>query len=435
MYPRPTSCEAVDEPGDDGKVLEKIGRVVDEHVQHVGDRAVAIADFQRLPVESFAFAHRAGHVQIGQEIHFDLSLSLALAFLAPPAFDVETESARLVSALPGVAGVGEHLADFVEHAGICGRIAPRSAADGRLVDLHHLVDLIRAAEAFMRAGLGGQSAQAADQRPGQRFVQQRTFARSAHAGHAHQCRKRKLHGDVLEIVGCHAFQRDGAGFGNPPALLGHGNPLATGKITAGERIGIRGHCLRSALGHDFSALPARAGSHVDKPMGLTHDGLVVLDDQHRVAPPLQIAQANRSAAGCRGDAARSKVRRARSTRPPVRNPNRRPGARAATRRRLTCRPGGRASDTPARLYPKNRAWTGSRPSGAGRWAAGLRRIADCGRTPPAADTVMRGHLVNSLVGNEHGPGFGRAGVRRRTGRRPFRPERFPTAAALFRLSW
>ena len=152
-----------------GKVLKKPGGLLDAHIEHVGDRAVAIADFERLPVEAFSFAYGAGDVEVGEEVHLDPPLPLPLALFAPPALNVEAEPAGLVAALPGVAGVGEYLANFVEHAGIRGRIAPRRASDGRLIDLHHLVDLIDAAEAGVRARFRGDSAQPPHQRRGPAF--------------------------------------------------------------------------------------------------------------------------------------------------------------------------------------------------------------------------------------------------------------------------
>ena len=272
------------------EVLEELGGLFDLHVEHVGDRAVAVADFERLAIEPLSFAHRARDVEVGQEVHLDPPLPLALALLASPALDVETEPAGLVAALLGVAGVGEHLANLVEHAGVRGRIAPRRASDGRLVDLHHLVDLARAAEARVRAGLRGDAAQPANQRPGKRLVQQRTLARSAHAGHADHRRERELNGDVLQVVGRDAFDRDRPGLRHAAAVLGHGNPLDAGQIAAGERVGVGGDLLGRALGHDATAVPARAGAKIDEPIGAAHDRLVMFDDDDGVAARLQFAE-------------------------------------------------------------------------------------------------------------------------------------------------
>ena len=64
------------------------------------------------------------------------------AGLAPAALDVEAESARLVAADLAFRKHGEKIADRLEGLGIGGRVGPRRAADGRLVDIDHLVDML-----------------------------------------------------------------------------------------------------------------------------------------------------------------------------------------------------------------------------------------------------------------------------------------------------
>ena len=172
-------------------VLEELDRLIHPQIQDVGNRKAAVADLERLAVEPLALAHGAGHVQIGQEVHLDPPLPLALALLAAAALDVETEAARLVAQGPGVAGAGKDLANLVEHAGVGGRVAAGRAADRRLVDLDHLVDLAGPAKARVRARLGRDAAQPADQGPGQRLVQERALAGTAHARHADQRREGK----------------------------------------------------------------------------------------------------------------------------------------------------------------------------------------------------------------------------------------------------
>ena len=112
-----------------GEVFEERDRVVDAQIKDVGDRKALVADFQRLAIESLAFADRAGDEQIGQELHFDFFDAVALAFLAAAPFDVETEAARLEAALFGFFGAGEHFANFVEDADV--RWPGCCAASGR----------------------------------------------------------------------------------------------------------------------------------------------------------------------------------------------------------------------------------------------------------------------------------------------------------------
>ena len=142
----------------------------------------------------------------------------------------------------------------------------------------------------MRAGFGSDIAQPADQRPGKRLIDQRTLARSADAGDAHQRRKRELNADALQVVGRHAFDGDRPRLGYPAAVLGHGNSLHAGEIAAGERLTAGGDLFGRALSHHVAAVPARSGPQIHKPIGAAHDRLVVLDHHHRVAARLQLAQ-------------------------------------------------------------------------------------------------------------------------------------------------
>ena len=91
------------QPDDGGKVLEELQGFFDPHVERVGDRLAAIADFQGLAVEAGPFAERTDHGQVGQEVHFDLPHPLPLAFLAAAPFDVEAEAADPIAELPGFA--------------------------------------------------------------------------------------------------------------------------------------------------------------------------------------------------------------------------------------------------------------------------------------------------------------------------------------------
>ena len=114
---------------DAGEVLEEGQRLLDGHVQHVGDVLAAVVDLQRLGVVARAVADFAVDVDVGQEVHLDALGALALAGFAAAALDVEAESAGLVAADLGLAGLGEDLADLVEDAGVGRGVA--SAACGR----------------------------------------------------------------------------------------------------------------------------------------------------------------------------------------------------------------------------------------------------------------------------------------------------------------
>ena len=122
-------------------------RLLDGHVEHVGDRLVAEFDLQRFAVVARALALVAGDVDVGQEVHLDLDDAVALARFAAPALDVEREPARQIAARLGFGQAREPIADRREGAGVGRRVRARRAPDRRLVDVDHLVEMLKAVDA------------------------------------------------------------------------------------------------------------------------------------------------------------------------------------------------------------------------------------------------------------------------------------------------
>ena len=140
----PDVDQRVEVAGDAADRLEELGRLLDRHLEHLGDRLALVVHLERLAVVAGALADLARHVDVGQEVHLDLDRAVAGAVLAAPALDVEREPALLVTADLGLGRLGEQLADVVEHAGVGRRVRARGAPDRRLVDADDLVDLLDA---------------------------------------------------------------------------------------------------------------------------------------------------------------------------------------------------------------------------------------------------------------------------------------------------
>src|SRR5690606_27567534 len=109
-------------------------------------------DLQRLPVVSLPFAHFTGDVNIRQEMHLDLDNPVTAAGLAAAALHVEAEPSLLVSPHLGLGGGREDLPNIVEDAGVGGRVGPGGAADGGLIDVDHLVQIVDPHDLVMGAG-------------------------------------------------------------------------------------------------------------------------------------------------------------------------------------------------------------------------------------------------------------------------------------------
>ena len=125
-------------------------------------------------------------------MHLDLDDAVALAGLAAPALDVEAEAARLVAARLGLGQAGEPVADRREGAGIGGGVGARGAADGRLVDIDDLVEMLQPLDPVMLAGMVARAVEAAGQRLVERLDDQRGFAAARDAGDAGEGAERNI---------------------------------------------------------------------------------------------------------------------------------------------------------------------------------------------------------------------------------------------------
>ncbi len=136
----------------DGRdALEERQRLLDGHVEDLGDRLALVEDLERLAVVAPALADLARHVDVREELHVDLDRAVTRAGFAAAALDVEGEAAGLVTAHLGLGGRGEQLAHVVEQARVGGRVRPGRPPDGRLVDADELVDQVEAVDALVLA--------------------------------------------------------------------------------------------------------------------------------------------------------------------------------------------------------------------------------------------------------------------------------------------
>ncbi len=122
-------------------VFENFERVGDLHVKQVGNRVAFVAHGQSFRVVAASAADFARYIHIGKKIHFNAAQAVALACFAAPALHVEAEPARAIAALARFGQHGEQLSDGSEDASVCGRVRPRRASDGRLIDFDDFVDL------------------------------------------------------------------------------------------------------------------------------------------------------------------------------------------------------------------------------------------------------------------------------------------------------
>ena len=260
---------------------KKLQRLLDRHVEHVGDAAALEADFERLAVVALAVALFAGHVHVGQEVHLDLDLPVAATDLAAPALHVEAEAARLVAPRPRLLGLGEQVADHVEQTRVGGGVGARRAPDRRLVDGDDLVELLQAVDRAVAAGAPPGAVQAVGDGLVEDVVDERGLARPGDPGHAREHPQRYVDVDVAQVVLAGAEDLDVAARRPPPG--GRLDRGGTREVLAGERLGHPLDLGGRALGHDPAPVLAGAGAEVHEVVGGAHRLLVVLDHDHRVA--------------------------------------------------------------------------------------------------------------------------------------------------------
>src|SRR5450759_3547808 len=186
--------------GDARLVLEERQRVLDGEVQHLADAQPAEAHVERLAVVALPLARLAGHVDVGKEVHFDLHEAVALARLTAPALHVEREAAGTVATHLGLGELGEEVANGREETGVGGRVRPRRPADGALVDVDDLVQVLQPGDAQVCTGNDARPVEVPGQDAMQNVGDQRALTCAGHAGDGGEAAERHVDGDVLQVV-------------------------------------------------------------------------------------------------------------------------------------------------------------------------------------------------------------------------------------------
>jgi hypothetical protein len=134
----------------------------------------------------------------------------------------------------------------------------------------------------------GGFAKVAQQGRCQDVLNERGFARAAHARDTHHAPQRKVHRHVLQVVLARAFQNQAGGGLGHHALEAKPYLFAPAQVRTGE-----GVCVADAIGraveHYLATAFAGAGAHVNETVGSEHDGGVVLHHHQGVASGHQAA--------------------------------------------------------------------------------------------------------------------------------------------------
>jgi len=114
--------------------------------------------------------------------------------------DVKAEAPRLVAAHFRGGELCEQIADDRKRAGVGDGVASRGAADRRLINHNHLVDLIDAEQLLVFAGTFLGTMEVTEEGAAQHVVGERALAGTGNAGDAGEQTERDFDVHVLEIV-------------------------------------------------------------------------------------------------------------------------------------------------------------------------------------------------------------------------------------------
>ena len=195
---------------------------------------------------------------------------------------VEAELGRGVAALARHGGVGKNLADGVPGTHITHRVGTCGFANRRLVDKHHIAQMVGPQQTVVGASTFGAFAKVAQQSRCQDVLNQGGLARAADAGDGDPALQRKLDVQVLQVVLACAFQNKARRALGHQSFQAHAHLLARTQISTCEGVGLF-QVIGRAIKHHLAAALARAGPHVHNAVGRQHDRRVVLDHHQGVA--------------------------------------------------------------------------------------------------------------------------------------------------------
>ncbi len=236
-----------------------------------------------------AVADFTGHVDVGQEVHFDADDAVALAGFTAAALDVEAEAAGLVAPDLGFRRLAVELADGIEDARIRRRVGPRRPTDGRLVDVDDLIDVFDPFEGLEFPRPVGRAVDGFGHGLIEDFIDQGRLARPGNAGDDGQGPEGDGNVDILQIVfGC-ADDLDGRTVAFSP-FFRDGNIFRPLQILAGQGLGAGHDVFGRPLGDDGAAVFPRFRADIDDVVGSPHGVVIVFDDDEGIAQIAQVAQ-------------------------------------------------------------------------------------------------------------------------------------------------
>ena len=255
------------------------------------DGLALVLNLQRFAVIAFAFALVARHVDIRQEVHFNLDHAVALARFAAAAAHVKAETSWRIAAGARFRHTGKQFTYGREDAGIGCRVRARGTANRALVNVDNFIEMLQTLDVAVRRRLGQRRAvQRRLRNREQRIVDQRRFTGTGHAGDAGKQANRQRQGDVFQVVAARAGQLQHFFRICRYALFRHLNLTLAAHELTGQRLGHRHDVLQRPFRDHLAAVYASARANVDDVVSRADRIFIVLDHDHRVAEVAQVDQ-------------------------------------------------------------------------------------------------------------------------------------------------
>ena len=222
-------------------------------------------------------------------MHLDFHQTVAAAGLAPATLHIEGEAARTVAPHFGVVGGGVQVPDVVEQARIGGRIGPGGSADGALVDVDDLVQMLHAPDSPAGAGAGPGVVQLGGQGFIEHLVHQAGFSRAGDAGDAGKGSQWDGHIQILQVV------FSGSLHGQVVAVAGascggNRNFFHTGQVLARDRPGTGHNVLHAAGCHNLAPMDTGPRAYIHNEVRRPYGVLVMLHHDQGVSDIPQMLQ-------------------------------------------------------------------------------------------------------------------------------------------------
>ena len=271
-----------------GYVLEKFHGAVHRHIQHIRDALSLEAHLEGLAVVAFAVTMFAGYVHIGQEIHLDRFVAVALAGFATTTAHVEGEASGLVAADFRL-GQSHIQGTYIgENTRISGRIRARSTTQRTLIHGHDFVYMLNAVQGVVGQRFAQRAIEMFREDGQKGVVDERAFSAARHARDAGQCAQREGGSHTFEVVAARSAQGELEAVALAP-FLRNLNAQVVVQVARCQCLLLE-HLLRRALIDHLAAQTSRARSHIYDVIGGHHHVAVMLNDHNGISRIAQIAK-------------------------------------------------------------------------------------------------------------------------------------------------